>query len=105
MAKAMPTLFGMSQIPTDNCVRTMLDPVAPSHLFPLFTQIFEALNASGHIDPFRVSLEASEDGPGALLIALDGTAYHHSYTIHCPQCTVAKHHNGQTSYPIPWSHQ
>lgn len=92
------TLFGMSQIPTDNCVRTMLDPVAPSHLFPLFTQIFEALNAGGHIDPFRVSLEASEDGPGALLIALDGTAYHHSHTIHCPQCTVAKHHNGQTSY-------
>ncbi|UEN99115.1 hypothetical protein A9R16_011875 [Acidiferrobacter thiooxydans] len=92
------TLFGMSQIPTDNCVRTMLDPVAPSHLFPLFTQIFEALNAGGHIDPFRVSLEASEDGPGALLIALDGTAYHSSHTIHCPQCTVAKHHNGQTSY-------
>ncbi|EQD36534.1 transposase, partial [mine drainage metagenome] len=35
------TLFGMSQIPTDNGVRTMLDPVAPHHLFPLFTQIFQ----------------------------------------------------------------
>ncbi len=92
------TLFGMSQIPTDNCVRTMLDPVAPSHLFPLFTQIFEALNAGGHIDPFRVSLEASEDGPGRLLIALDGTAYHHSHTIHCAQCTRIEHQNGTVSY-------
>jgi len=92
------TLFGMRQIPTDNCVRTLLDPVVPSHLFPLFTQIFDALNAGGHIDPLRVSLDSSEDGPGRLLIALDGTAYHASHTIHCQQCTVAKHHNGQTSY-------
>ncbi len=92
------TLFGMSQIPTDNCVRTMLDPVAHSHLFPLFTQIFEALNASGHIDPFRVSLDASANGPGTLLIALDGTAYHASHTIHCAQCTRIEHKNGAVSY-------
>ncbi|MHB1671244.1 MAG: ISNCY family transposase [Acidiferrobacter sp.] len=92
------TLFGLSQIPTDNCVRTMLDSVAPSHLFPLFTQIFKALNASGHIDPFRVSLDASANGPGTLLIALDGTAYHASHTIHCPRCTRIEHQNGSVSY-------
>ncbi|MHB1530496.1 MAG: ISNCY family transposase [Acidiferrobacteraceae bacterium] len=92
------TLFGMGQIPTDNCVRKMLDPVAPSHLFPLFTRIFQALNASGHIDPFRVSLDASASGPGTLLMALDGTAYHHSHTIHCPQCTRIEHKNGAVSY-------
>ena len=92
------TLFGMRQIPTDNCVRTMLDPVAPSHLFPLFTQIFNALNAGGHIDPLRVSLDSSEDGPGRLLIALDGTAYHASHTIHCARCTRIEHSNGSVSY-------
>ncbi len=92
------TLLGMSQIPTDNCVRTMLDPVAPAHLFPLFTQIFQALNASGHIDPFRVALDACASGPGQLLIALDGTAYHSSPTIHCPQCTRIEHQNGSVSY-------
>ena len=92
------TLFGMSQIPTDNCVRTMLDPVAPGQLFPLFTQIFQALNAGGHIEPFRVPLDPSASGPGRLLIALDGTAYHHSHAIHCPQCTRIEHQNGSVSY-------
>ncbi|MHB8565458.1 MAG: ISNCY family transposase [Acidiferrobacteraceae bacterium] len=92
------TLFGLSQIPTDNCVRTMLDPVAPPHLFPLFTQIFEALNAGGHLDLFRVSLDASRSDPGRLLIALDGTAYHSSHTIHCAQCTRIEHQNGSVSY-------
>ncbi|EQD26528.1 transposase, partial [mine drainage metagenome] len=56
------------------------------------------LNAGGHIDPLRVSFEASASGPGRLLIALDGTAYHHSHTIHGPQGTVAQHPNGPTSY-------
>ena len=92
------TLLGMSQIPTDNCVRTMLDPVAPAHLFPLFTQIFEALSASGHIDPFRVPLDSPASGLGQLLIALDGTTYHSSPTIHCPQCTRIEHQNGAVSY-------
>ena len=92
------TLFGMSPIPTDNCVRTMLDPVAPPHLFPLFTQIFKALNAGGHIDPFRVPLDSSASGKGALLIALDGTAYHASHTIHCAQCARIEHQNGSVSY-------
>jgi len=92
------TLFGLSRIPTDNCVRKMLDPVAPRHLFPLFTQIFQALNAGGHIDAFQVPLKASEDGPGQLLIALDGAAYHDSPAIHCPHCTVARHPNGPTRY-------
>ncbi len=92
------TLLGMSQIPTDNCVRTMLDPVAPSHLFPLFTRVFNALDTGGHITPFRVALDSSANGPGQLLIALDGTAYHSSHTIHCPQCTRIEHKNGAVSY-------
>ena len=92
------TLFGMTLIPTDNCVRNLLDPVAPSHLYPLFSQTFDALNAGGHIDPFRVSLESATAGQGRLLIALDGTAYHHSHTVHCDQCTRIEHKSGAVSY-------
>ena len=66
------TLFGMTLIPTDNGVRDVLDPVAPSPLYPLFSQTFDALNVSGPIDPFRVSLGPSAAGSGQLLIALDG---------------------------------
>src|SRR2546428_14075740 len=37
------TLFGVEQIPCDNQVRTLLDPLAPSHLDPVFVAIFKGL--------------------------------------------------------------
>lgn len=85
------TLFGMCKIPTDNHIRGLLDPVAPSYAFPLFERLFNELDAAGQIDTFRIR-------NGQLLIALDGTQYHHSESIHCKQCTVIRHRNGQTSY-------
>lgn len=85
------TLFGISKIPTDNHIRGLLDPVPPSFAFPFFEQIFNALDARGQIDPFRIP-------NGQLLIALDGTQYHHSESIFCKQCTVTEHKNGQVSY-------
>lgn len=30
------TLFQMERIPTDNCIRSLLDPVPPPQLFPMF---------------------------------------------------------------------
>ena len=92
------TIFGMTLIPTDNSIRGLLDPVAPSHIYPLFQEIFDALNTGGHIDPFRVQLDSSRDDPGTLLIALDGTAYHHSHTVHCRSGTKIEHKNGEVSY-------
>ena len=85
------TLFGMHQIPTDNHIRNLLDPVAPSYVLPMFEREFNLLEAAGHIDAFRI-------GSGQLLIALDGTEYHHSNSIHCKQCTVIRHKNGQVDY-------
>ena len=37
------TLFGMAKIPTDNHIRSMLDPVHPSHLQSSFDQVVVAL--------------------------------------------------------------
>jgi hypothetical protein len=37
------TLFGVEQIPCDNQVRTLLDPLAPSHLDPVFMAIVKGL--------------------------------------------------------------
>ena len=85
------TLFGMRKIPTDNHIRGLLDPVAPSYVLPLFERVFNELDAAGQIDTFRVR-------NGQLLIALDGTQYHHSESIHCKDCTVTEHQNGHISY-------
>jgi hypothetical protein len=84
-------LFGMHQIPTDNHIRSLLDPVAPSYVLPMFERLFNQLDAAGQIDAFRIP-------NGQLLIALDGTQYHRSESIHCKHCTVSRHHNGENSY-------
>src|SRR4051795_13286705 len=74
------TLFGMSRIPTDNHIRAMLDPVAPDHLFPVFGEVVAALERSGGLAAFRRL-------GSHVLIVLDGTEYHRSTRIHCPNCS------------------
>ena len=84
-------LFGMQAIPTDNHIRNLLDVVPPQQIFPMFNEVFTALNELGHLQSFRAINHQ-------LLIALDGTQYHSSHSIHCKNCTVTEHNNGQTSY-------
>jgi len=85
------TLFGLQAIPSDNHIRKMLDVVPPQRLFPMFEKVFNGLNELGHLEAFRAL-------DGQLLIALDGTQYHSSNNIHCAECSVKEHRNGQTSY-------
>ena len=88
------TLFGMRDIPTDNHIRTLLDPISPDFLDPVFEGCFAAIKTSGHLDSFRVRLGNQQDD---LLIALDGTEYHTSETISCNNCSIrVKDH--QTRY-------
>ncbi len=83
------SLFGMKAIPTDNHIRSMLDPVDPSHLRPAFDQALDALRQQGGLAPFQRL-------GGRVLIALDGTEYFCSQKIGCPQCLTRKRANGKT---------
>src|ERR1019366_2133971 len=47
------TLFGMAKIPTDNHIRSMLDPVHPSHLQSSFDQVVAILRAKGGMTAFE----------------------------------------------------
>ena len=40
------TLFGVQQIPCDNQIRTLLDPIAPGHFDPIFLEVFKRLNTT-----------------------------------------------------------
>ncbi len=60
------SLFGMAAMPCDNQIRRLLDPVAPAQLFPVFEEVYAALEGAGHVSAFR-------SFAGQLLIALDGT--------------------------------
>ena len=48
------TLLGVEQIPCDNQVRTLLDPIAPSYLDPVFVEVFEGLAQRRMLTHFRV---------------------------------------------------
>ena len=74
------TLFGITQTPSDNQIRNLLDPVPPSAVLPVFAAVVEALHAGGHLDAYRsingdllvaawtvpsTSLRAKSTAPGA----------------------------------------
>jgi hypothetical protein len=85
------TLLGAEQIPCDNQVRTLLDPIAPSHLDAVFVEVFEGLEQHRMLANFR-SLGDQ------LLVALDGTNYFSSKALHCQNCLTRQLTNGQTLY-------
>ncbi len=85
------TLLGVEQIPCDNQVRKLLDPIAPSHFDPVFVEVFERLEQHRRLAHFRVLGDQ-------LLVAMDGTNYFASKTVHCHNCLTRQLSNGQTLY-------
>ena len=47
------TLFELTRIPSDNHIRTMLDPAKPELLHPVFTAVVDELADTGGLDSFR----------------------------------------------------
>jgi len=41
------SLFGLTQVPSDNQIRNLLDPVPPSAALPVFAAVVEALHVAG----------------------------------------------------------
>ena len=85
------SLFGMTQTPSDNHIRNLLDPVPASTMFPVFSHAVDTLHELGHLEPYR-SIN------GDLLMAMDGTQYFSSSKIHCKNCSVKNHRNGTVTY-------
>jgi hypothetical protein len=85
------SLFGMDQIPSDNQIRSLLDPVAPSYVSPVFREIYHRLDQAGVLQDFRSHAHC-------LLIAMDGTEYFSSKKIHCGNCSSRELSNGAINY-------
>lgn len=85
------SLFQIEQIPSDNQIRSLLDPIEPGHLSPLFEEILLMLDQSGELDQFRVL-------NGQLLVSMDGTSYFSSKAIHCPNCQHRTTATGERTY-------
>jgi hypothetical protein len=83
--------LGVEQIPCDNQIRKLLDPIAPNVLDPVFVEVFERLEQHRMLAHFRALGDQ-------LLVALDGTNYFSSKVIHCHNCLTRQLSNGQTLY-------
>jgi hypothetical protein len=83
------TLFGVETIPCNNQIRNLLDPMLPSALDGVYLEVFESLEQHGLLANFRGLSDQ-------LLLALDGTQYFASKTIHCQNCLRRQTANGQT---------
>ena len=71
------SLFQVTQIPSDNQIRNLLDPLTPAQFHGDYAWFIQELETSGHLQTFRAYANT-------LLVALDGLTYHASTTIHCP---------------------
>jgi hypothetical protein len=85
------TLFAVEQLPCDNQVRKLLDPIAPSHLDAVFLEVFACLEQYRLLAPFRVLGDQR-------LVALDGTNDFSSQALHCQNCLRRQLSNGHTLY-------
>jgi len=86
----LETLFGVSGIPSDNKIRSLLDQIPPQSLAMVFEQSLKTAEQAGAIKPYRIL-------DGGVLLALDGLWYYSSQQIHCSQC-LRRTHEGETTY-------
>ena len=85
------TIYGIQRVPCDTYMREILDLVSPKWLRPVFTSVFRQLQRGK-------ALEALTFLDGHYLLALDGTEYFSSKTIHCASCLHRVHRNGSITY-------
>src|SRR2546426_10204373 len=88
---SLSTIYGIQRAPCDTYMRETLDPVSPEALRPSFKSVFRQLQRGK-------ALEAMLLLDGHYLVALDGTGYFTSPTIHCASCLQKVHRNGSITY-------
>jgi hypothetical protein len=87
----LQTIYGIERAPCDTYMRELIDPVSPESLRPFFTGVFRQLQRGKALEPMMFL-------PGYYLLALDGTGYFSSKTIHCQSCLHKVHRNGSITY-------
>jgi len=85
------TIYGMACVPCDTRMREILDPMSPEALRPLFKSVLRQLQRGKALEPMAFMDDY-------YLVALDGTGYFASKTIHCASCLHKVHRNGSSTY-------
>lgn len=84
-------LFDLHQLPSDNQIRNLLDPVDASYLHPFYRSTFLTIEQAGLLEGYR-------SFANQLLMAIDGTEYFSSKKIHCENCSHRVLNISETRY-------
>ena len=87
----LQAIYGIENVPSDTHLRTILDPVEPSGLRPIFKDVFRLVEQN-HFLAQMVFMNKY------YLVSLDGSGYFSSKKIHCASCLQKQHKNGETTY-------
>lgn len=93
-AENLHTVFKIGKIPTDNGIRTILDPVPPDELLAAYQSIL----SDGQVSEAIKGHHCFSSLGGYAAIAVDGTGYYCSNTTKCPHCLVKKRKSGEEYY-------
>lgn len=74
----LKTVYGLTAIPCDTQMRTILDPVGPDNLKPLFKDVIKQLRQRRVLAQLKFR--------GHYLVSLDGSGYFSSTEVHCASC-------------------
>lgn len=85
------SLFELSEIPSDNQIRNLLDGVEPEHMQWMYRHIFQTLDGRGVLKGFRSYKRQ-------LLMAIDGTEYFSSQQVQCENCSHRTLKNEKINY-------
>jgi hypothetical protein len=85
------TVFGLSAVPSDTQMRTILDDAHPDQVRPLFRDVFRLLQRGKVLEGYAFL-------QGCYLVALDGVEYFCSAKVHCPHCLTRQRRSGEVEY-------
>ena len=87
-------IYGLKDVPSDTQLRTILDPVSPEGIKPIFKEVYQVVKQNGVLEQLKFV--------GHYLVSVDGSGYFSSKTIHCGNCLERK--NSKTG-EITYHHQ
>jgi hypothetical protein len=89
---------GMTCVPCDTRMREILDLLSPALLRPLFKSVFRQFQRGKALE--RMAFLEDYYLEDYYVVALDGTGYFSSKTMHCALCLHKVHRNGSRTYDL-----
>lgn len=87
----LKALFGIDNAPSDTQMREIIDQVDPEQTRPAFKRIFFELQRGKVLEDFSF-------WKNHYLIAVDGTRYFSSESVHCEDCLTQNNKSGKIVY-------